>query len=171
MDSKFIKLNLFTADPSFSQATKEWKYWYKTFTNFLASFPAEPAITNESKLRYLIEHIDKDVYELISEYANYDQAIQTLERVYVKPSNIIFARHLLMSCKQETGQTVDEYLQKLKRTSKDCNYSAVDAKAHKNEAVREAFTMDLSSSSICLKLLENIGDEAVKLDAIIKLEH
>jgi len=147
MDSKFIKPSTFTADPSSSQAAKEWKYWYKTFTNFLESFPADPAITNESKLRCLIAHINQDVYELISDSANYDQAIQTLERLYVKPSNVMFARHLLMTCKQKSEQSIDEYFQKLKRLSKDCNYAAVNAENHKNEAVREAFISGLSSSN------------------------
>ena len=49
--------------------------------------------------------------------------------------------------------------------SKDCNYAAVNAKIHQTEAVRDAFILGLLSSSIRLKLLENIQDEAVTLDA------
>ena len=42
--------------------------------------------------------------------------------INVKPCNIIFARHLLMSCKQQQAQSLDDYLQKLKQLAKDCNY-------------------------------------------------
>ena len=54
-----------------------------------------PAITEQEKLRCLVAHIDKDVYSYISECASYNDAIRTLEGLYVKPCNIIFARHLL----------------------------------------------------------------------------
>ena len=91
------------------------------FQNFVDSFPAEPAISNEDKLKCLIAHISKDVYDYVSECRTY-QAIQTLERLYVKPRNIIFARHLLMTCKQQQEQPLDDYLQKLKQLAKDCNY-------------------------------------------------
>jgi len=52
---------------------------------------------------------DKDVYSYISECALYNDAISTLEGLYVKPCNIIFARHLLMTCKQQTGQSLDDF--------------------------------------------------------------
>ncbi|CAI9723941.1 Hypothetical predicted protein [Octopus vulgaris] len=165
MDSKFIKPNLFTADPSSSQASKEWIYWFRTLKNFLESFPAELPITDESKLRCLMAHVDKNVYELISECEDYLEAIQTLDRLYVKPLNIIFARDLLMTCKQEPGQSVDDYLQKLKRLTKDCGYRAVDAETHKHEAVRDAFISGLTSSSTRLRLLENIQDAAITFEA------
>ncbi|CAI9728808.1 Hypothetical predicted protein [Octopus vulgaris] len=86
--------------------------------------------------------------------------------MYVKPLNIIFARYLLMTCKQEPGQSVDDYLQKLKRLAKDCGYRAVDAETHKNEAVRDAFISGLTSSLTRLRLLENIQDAAITLEAI-----
>ena len=38
----------------------------------------------------------------------------------------------------------------------DCNYIAVNAEFHKNEAVCDAFISGLSSFSIRLKVLENI---------------
>jgi len=76
MDSKFIKPRLFGADPNSSQASKEWKHWYRTFTNFLESFPADPAISNAEKLRCLIAHIDKDVYDYVSECETYSTRMQ-----------------------------------------------------------------------------------------------
>ena len=71
MDSKFIKPIVFNADPNLKQASKEWRHWYCTFSNFLDSFPAEPAVSNEDKLKCLITHISKDVYDYVSECLNY----------------------------------------------------------------------------------------------------
>ena len=101
---------------------KEWWHWYRTFSNFVDSFPAEPARSNEDKLKCLIAHISKYVYDYVSECLTYQEAIKTLERLYVKPCKITFARHLLVTCKQQQAQSLDDYLQKLKQLEKDCNY-------------------------------------------------
>ena len=105
MDSKFIKPSVFNADPNSKQASKEWRHRYCTFSNFVESFPAQPAISNKNKLKYLIAHISKDAYHDVSECLTYQEAIQTLERLYVKPCNIILARHLLKTCKQQQAQS------------------------------------------------------------------
>ena len=82
MVSKFIKPSVFKADPNSKQASKEWRHWYCTFSEFVNSFPAEPAISNEDKLKCLIAHIIKDVYDYVSECRTYQEAIQTLERLW-----------------------------------------------------------------------------------------
>jgi len=166
MDSKFIKPSQFGADPNAGQASKEWKHWYRTFTNFLESFPAEPPITEQEKLRCLVAHIDKDVYSYISECASYNDAISSLEGLYVKPCNIIFARHLLTTCKQQPGQSLDDFFQKLRQLSRDCDYKAVTAEVYRNEAIHDAFISGISSIPIRLRLLENTSEESMKLDAI-----
>jgi len=51
------------------------KHWYSTFTNFLEFFPDDSAVTNADKLRCLIAHVDKDVYDYISECKSYQAAI------------------------------------------------------------------------------------------------
>ena len=168
MDSKFIKPSVFNADPNSKQASKEWRHRYCTFLNFVNSFPAEPAISNEDKLKCLIAHISKDVYDYVSECRTYEEAIQTLERLYVKSCNIIFARHLLMTCKQQQEQSLDDYLQKLKQLAKDCNYRLGSADACRSEAICDAFISSLLSTSIRSRLLENTRDESMTLEAIFK---
>ena len=166
MDRKFIKPNVFNADPNSKQASKEWRHRYCTFSNFVDFFPAEPAISNEDKLKCLIAHISKDVYDYVSKCRTYQEAIQTLERLYVKPCNIIFARHLLMTCKQQQEQSLDDYLQKLKQLAKDCNYRSVSADVCRSEAIRDTFISGLLSTSIRSRLLENTRDESMTLEAI-----
>ena len=166
MDNKFIKPSLFNAGPNSKQASKEWRHWYCTFSNFVNSFPAKPAISNEDKLKCLIAHISKDIYDYVSECCTYQEAIQTLERLYVKPCNIIFARHLLMTYKQQQEQSLDDYLQKLKQLAKDCNYRLVSADVCRSEAIRDAFISGLLSTSIRSRLLENTRDGLMTLEAI-----
>ena len=166
MDSKFIKSTVFNADPNSKQASKEWRHCCCTFSNFVDSFSAGPALSNEDKSKCLIAHISKDVYDYVSECLTYQEAIQTLERLYVKPCNIIFVRHLLMPCKQQQAQSLDDYLQKLKQLAKDCNYRSVSADVSRNEAIRNAFISGLLSTSIRSRLLENTRDKSMTLKAI-----
>ena len=41
--------------------------------------------------------------------------------------NPIFARYELISCKQQSGESLDRYLRKLEQLSMDCDYQAVSA--------------------------------------------
>ena len=60
-----------------------------------------------------------------------------------------------MTCKQQTGESLDSYLQKLKRMSIDCDFQAVNALIHKKEAIRDALIGGLVSNEIRQPLLEN----------------
>ena len=111
MESMLIKPSFLSADRNSSQACKEWKHRFGTFTNFLESFYAEPAVSDTDKLRCLIAHIDKDVYNFVSECQTYQTAVETLERLYNKPGYVIFSRHLLMTLRQQPEQSLDDYLQ------------------------------------------------------------
>ena len=97
MDSKFIKPSVFDADPNSKQAGKEWRHRYCTFSNFVDSFSAELAISNEDKLKCLIAHISKDVYDYVSECRTYQEAIQTLKDFTSNLATSFCARHFLMT--------------------------------------------------------------------------
>ena len=60
----------------------------------------------------------------------------------------IFARYLLKTCRQQTGQSLDDYFQKLKCLSMDCNFAVLSAIQHKEEAVRDAFISGLALPDI-----------------------
>ena len=80
--------------------------------------------------------------------------------------NIIFARHLLMTCKQQQEQSFYDYLKKLKQSAKDCNYWSVSADVCRSEEIRDAFVSGLLSTLIRSRLLENTRDESMTLEAI-----
>ena len=86
--------------------------------NFVHSFPAEAAITTENKLKCLIAYVSKDVYDYVSKYFTYPEAIQTMERLDIKPCNIIFARHLLITYKYQGRWPLDDLFAETKATCK-----------------------------------------------------
>ncbi len=94
------------------------------------------------------------MYDYIEDCNTYEEAIQTLNNIYVKPTNEIFARHL-SNRRQKPSESIDQFLQALRELSKDCNYKPVTAEVYKEEAIRDAFINGLESNLIRQRLLEN----------------
>ena len=164
---RLLKPERLDTDPNSSSASKEWTHWLKTSQNVMSVLPTEGL----NKLCVLTNYVTPKIYESFAECATYDEAIHTLEALFVKPTNEIFARHLLATRCQHAGETLDECLQALKTLSKDCNFKSVTAALHREESIRDAFISCLQSSLIRQRLLENktldlaaIFDQARSLD-------
>ncbi|KAL0810536.1 hypothetical protein ABMA28_010656 [Loxostege sticticalis] len=171
---KYLRPEKFDANPSESSATQSWEHWRKTFESFIAAHtPAAPSSSDKDaqtvlqvptpaewdnlKYQLLVNHVSPNVYTYISEVSSYDKAIAILHKLYVKPKNILYARHMLATRKQCPNENIDSYLQALKQLSKDCDFAAVDAETNKNDNVRDAFISGISSSKIRQRLLENLN--------------
>ena len=139
------------ADPSSSSAGKDWLHWIRTFENFLTVLPRDEL----NKLQVLTNYISPPIFEYIEHCRTYDEAIGILKALYVKPTNEVFARHQLATRRQQSGETIDEFLQALKVLTKDCNFKSVTAAVYKDEAVRDSFITGLQSNTIRQRLLEN----------------
>ncbi len=50
-------------------------------------------------------------------------AVATLKALYIKPTNEVFARHLLATRRQKSGETMDEFLQALKTLAANPQYA------------------------------------------------
>ena len=168
---KVLRPERLETDPNSSTAANEWIHWRRTFENFLAVLPEEGL----DKFRVLTNFVSPLVYQYIEESGNYDTAIETLETIFVKPKNEIYARHLLATRRQQAGESLDEYLQALKTLSKDCNFKNVTAAQYRDESIRDAFITGLLSNSIRQRLLENktldlktMFDQARSLESAMK---
>ena len=147
---RLLKPERFDADPNSSNAAKEWQHWLCTFNNFLSALDS----TQINKLNLLINYISPNVYEYVTDCKGFEEAISLLNGIYIKPKNEIFARHLLASCKQDSGQSLDDFVQKLRCLAKDCNFKPVNAEQYRDDAIRDAFISGLLSSDIRQRLLE-----------------
>ena len=150
---KVLKPERFNQDANLPVAAKEWKFWYRTFNNYLDVIQTLGLPLD--KLNVLLGHIDRSVYDYIEDCNTYEEAIQTLNNIYVKPTNEIFARHLLSSHRQKPSESIDQFLQALRELSKDCNYKPVTTEVYKEEAIRDTFINGLESNLIRQRLLEN----------------
>ena len=64
---------------------------------------------------------------------------------FLKPVNEVFARHRLNICQQKVGESLEEFLQRLKTLSAECNFRAVTTAQNQEAAIRDAFIAGLSS--------------------------
>ena len=82
------KLNVEANQPT---AEKVYRHCRKTFDNFLE----ECGEAAPDKLRCLTKYVTAQVYEYFSEATTYEAAIDALDKIYIRPKNEIFSRHLL----------------------------------------------------------------------------
>ena len=148
---KALRPDRFECLPNEPSAGKDFVHWLRTFENFLDVLPKE----NLDKLKVLTNFLSSAVFEIVNECTSYESAVELLRSSYVKTKNEVFARHLLSIRKQQPGESLDQYLQELKRLSKDCNFTAVSASEHREQYIRDAFIAGLQSNSIRQRLLES----------------
>ncbi|XP_045139442.1 uncharacterized protein LOC123520861 [Portunus trituberculatus] len=139
----------------------QWTHWLRTFTNFVDSITPAP-----DKLKLLINYIAPEAYSHISDCTTYAAAIDILKTVYVKPTNVVFARHQLATRSQRPDESINAFVHSLKILSKDCEFKQVTADTYTEEAVRDAFITGLTSPNIRQRLLEKDSltlSEAIQL--------
>ena len=148
---KYLQPEKLIIDPNLHFAEDEWKFWFKTFTNFVEALPRGKNTVD--KLKILTAHLSAPIYKLISEETTL--VITALQNLFVKPKNEIYARHMLATAKQDTGELVDEFILRINKLSQNCDFTSVSAQEYKDDMKRDSFISGLSSNFIRQQLLEN----------------
>lgn len=99
---KYLRPERFNVAPASSDAARAWEHWKRTFESFLAAQPdnGTTQFGDNAKLQLLINYVSPSIFTYISECQFYDTAMNLLSRIYVKPSNVVYARHVLATRKQ-----------------------------------------------------------------------
>ena len=173
---KYLRVPVLEVLPSSQDSQKIFNHWEKMLNNFFTAAGASSTETSTSsstassttlnKLAILTGYISPDVYALIEQHETYAGAIDALRKLYKKKKNVVYARHLLATAKQDAGEAVTDFSQRLLTLARDCAFDEVTAEAHKNEAVRDALITGIYSSNIRLRLLEH---EDLELDKAIQI--
>ena len=148
---RYAQPQIFDTSPHSSDAADKWTHWFRTFKHFLTCIQSQ----NPNQLELLVNYLSTSVYKSVARFKTYEDAVHALEALYVPTKSEIHARHLLATYKQENGQTIDQYVQKLRELVVDCNYCAVSAEVRQDEAIRDSFISGLLSSHMRERLLEN----------------
>ena len=98
--------------------------------------------------------LDTSVYSYVSECGTFDEAVARLDSSYVKPVNEVFTCHRLNTCQQTQGESVEDFLQRLKSLNNECNFVDSTAVQIKQAAIRDAFIAGLTSGYIRQRISE-----------------
>ena len=150
---KCLQPEKLSIDPNTVSAEDDWKFWFKTITNFIEAMPTDDNAFD--KLKVLTAYLTAPVYKLISEKTAYDDAIAALRNLYVKPKNEIYSRHMLATARQTISESVDEFVLRINKLSQDCNFASVSAQQYKDDMKKDSFINGIASSFIRQRLLEN----------------
>ena len=112
---KYLKPECSNATPNTSESEEAWTHWKRTFQNFMTTINLND---NNLKLDMLFNFVSPTVYKFIADATGYENALATLEALYITPKNEIFDRHLLATRKQQSGESLDEYVNGLKLVSR-----------------------------------------------------
>ncbi|GCB63324.1 hypothetical protein scyTo_0011604 [Scyliorhinus torazame] len=129
MDSglKPEKLNLDARSP---EATEIFKYWLRCFEAYQNS--SETEVDGPRKLSLLHARVGHRLSSMVEKAMTYETAVEILQKRFVKPINEVHARHLLSTCRQRSGETRDEYLERLTALARNCDHKEVTAEVHMN---------------------------------------
>ena len=139
-------------NPYVESAEDEWKFWHKTFTNFIEAMPEGDGALD--KLTVLTAYLTSPIYKLISEETNYDDAMAALEKLFVKPENQLYVRHRFMTAHQDDWESIDQFAMRIDEMSQDCRFVPVSAQQYKDEMKRDSFIGGIFSNFIKERLLE-----------------
>ena len=149
---KCLRTQIFNTDANSEEGPRKWLRGKRTFEGFIRRIDGA---TDRDKLYLLINFIDTNVYLYITECTTYADALNKLECAYVKTVNEIYTRHRLNTSRQNEYESLEDFLQRLKILSNDCNFVDVTASQCKEAAIRDTFTTGLGSPSIRQRLLED----------------
>ena len=134
----------------------KWLHWRDMFEGFLLELQSSTsALTGSQILTLLLHHISTPIYKCLSRCQNFDAAISTLDGIFIKKKNSIFARYLLATRRQETEESLELYLQNLKILSHDCDFTALTVSQARDITIRDAFISGVRSNKIRQRMLEN----------------
>ena len=90
--NRLLKPRNLDLDPQDPFAARDWKHWKRSFDNFIIECGNEPA---PDKYRAIQNLMLPHVYEMVEDCLDYDSVVKTLDKLYIKTPNVIFARHRL----------------------------------------------------------------------------
>jgi len=115
-------------EPEQPDAASMFNFWLRTDEDFISTVKElrkddDPEV---NKKRIIINCLSPAVYPQVKEAETYDMICQILKALYVKKNNV-YARHLLVSRRQGSDESISEFLHVLKGFAKDCSFSDVTA--------------------------------------------
>jgi len=162
-----------SGDPT--SITPRWKRWKKAFQFYIDGKGVQ---NNDQKKALLLHSAGMDVQDIFDTLDNvpfvatvegetdnvYKQALRNLDAYFAPKGNAPYERHIFRSLKQDTAETVDQYVSRLKKQALNCQFGAEDVR---NEMIRDQVIDACQSNHLRKKLLQQ-GDD-LTLDTVLDM--
>ena len=125
---KLLRPAKLEVDPHAPETELIFKHWLQTFQRFRqAARNAQPEANRDGFDLYglLVDYLASNVFPLVEETEDYYRAISTFKTAFVKPKNVVFARHILATQAQKQKESLSKFLQALRELAKDFKFDAV----------------------------------------------
>ena len=164
MNLELGSLQSFDCKSEPSRLRTRWIKWKRSFVYYLEAKGIEK---DKQKKALLLHCAGSDVQDIfitltdpgpVGEHdTEYQKAVRTLDAYFKPQVNTPFDRHVFQQAKQETDETVDQYLTRLSQTAENCAFGDV-----KDEQIRDQFIDKCRSHNLRKKLLESGGALTLK---------
>ena len=127
---------------------QRWSKWVKGLEYFLFA----SNITEKKQKRAVLLHLAgvevQTIFETLSDTGtDYDTALAKLNEYFEPKKNIPFERHAFRQAAQESHESIDAYVTRLRSLAKSCEYDKVD------EMIRDQVVDKCASNSLRRRLL------------------
>ncbi|XP_068205179.1 uncharacterized protein [Palaemon carinicauda] len=150
----FLRPSPIDVDPESADPEDKGIMWHDNFEAFCAAINPD---LNPDKLALLRAHISCKLFKIIQRATIYATAISLLKARFVKQKSEVFAIYKLATYKQQSGETLDAFLDNLKGLALECSFTDCTATQAEELAIRDSYIMGMASKAIRQRLLENLS--------------
>ena len=145
--------------------SQRWKKWKRAFNLYVTG----KGVSNDAQKRALLLHVaGMDVQEIYftlageGEGTDFEATLKVLDYYFVPKANIPFERHLFRQISQGNGETVDQFVYRLRQRAATCEFGA-----NEGDYIRDQLIDRCYSSHLRRKFLEKEG--TVTLDDLLRI--
>ena len=145
--------------------SQRWKRWKRVFMLYVDG----KGITNDKQKRALLSHVaGMEVQEIYFTLTGEDGSVvfadtlKVLDDYFIPKVNIPFERHLFRQIAQDSSETVDQFVCRLRQRALSCDFGA-----NEDDYIRDQLIDKCYSSHMRRKFLEKEG--TIKLDDLLKI--
>ncbi|XP_068227880.1 uncharacterized protein [Palaemon carinicauda] len=128
--------------------------WHDSFEAFFVAINPD---LNPDKVALLRAHVSCKLFKIIKSATIYAAAISQLKARFVKQKSEVFARYKLATYKQQSGETLDAFLDNLKGLASEYSFTDCTATRAEKLAIRDSYITAMASNAIRQRLLENLS--------------
>lgn len=131
-----------------SSVSSRWKKWHRTFQFYLDA----TGVTNAAQKRALLLHVAgpevQDIFTTLPQPLNTLDEVLTALTTYFSPQvNVRYERVMFRQIKQDSGETTDRYVTRLRKLAESCEFQDPDD-AILDQVIEKCFSTELRRKAL-----------------------